>query len=73
MPACARLNRTESMEHASLESEDNQLAEALNRSAQEASGMYMMICLAVVMMSGCRDDVLAVVMMSGCRDDVWLS
>ncbi|XP_038060253.1 protein DDI1 homolog 2-like [Patiria miniata] len=38
LPACARLNRSESLENTSMESEDKQLAEALNRSAQDAAG-----------------------------------
>ncbi|XP_033643718.1 protein DDI1 homolog 2-like [Asterias rubens] len=38
VPICARLNRTESMEHTALESEDKQLAEALQRSAQDTAG-----------------------------------
>ena len=40
VPICARLNRTESMEHTALESEDKQLAEALQRSAQDTAGWY---------------------------------
>ncbi|XP_022092810.1 protein DDI1 homolog 2-like [Acanthaster planci] len=38
LPACARLNQSESLEKTSIETEDKQLAEALTRSAQDIAG-----------------------------------
>ena len=38
LPVCARLNRTEAPDTATLESEDRQLAEALTKSAESAAG-----------------------------------